>query len=313
MSAPMIVKATPAPMVIQNAVQRSCSLISGRCTSAAPSARSENTSTRLEKTSASMARPYSSGTSRRATAIAPAVRMTWRTICAAPAQPRPRETRPCIPPVGAATSDIDHDGTGGCRSAPGRSARVAARLRDYGAGMAISPTARLRGLASDSSTTSISHRMRARRFLMFEQLVALMPRPLSIIDLGGTNEFWEQRAWAGRDDLSITIVNLEAQPRRYDNIHPTVGDATSLAEYADGAFDIAFSNSVIEHLFTFESQAAMAREVQRVASAFWVQTPNFWFPIEPHFLAPGWHWLPEDTRVAILRRRGVGWAGRCPD
>jgi len=179
--------------------------------------------------------------------------------------------------------------------------------------MAISPTARLRGLASDSSTTSISHRMRARRFLMFEQLVALMPRPLSIIDLGGTNEFWEQRGWAGRDDLSITIVNLEAQPRRYDNIHPTVGDATSLAEYADGAFDIAFSNSVIEHLFTFESQAAMAREVQRVASAFWVQTPNFWFPIEPHFLAPGWHWLPEDTRVAILRRRGVGWAGRCRD
>jgi hypothetical protein len=57
----------------------------------------------------------------------------------------------------------------------------------------------------------------------------------------------------------------------------------------------------------------MAAEVRRVATAYWVQTPNFWFPVEPHFLVPAWHWLPEDARVAILRRRGVGWAGRCPD
>jgi hypothetical protein len=57
----------------------------------------------------------------------------------------------------------------------------------------------------------------------------------------------------------------------------------------------------------------MAAEVRRVAHAYWVQTPNFWFPIEPHFLVPAWHWLPERNRVAILRRRGVGWAGRCED
>jgi hypothetical protein len=44
-----------------------------------------------------------------------------------------------------------------------------------------------------------------------------------------------------------------------------------------------------------------------------VQTPNFWFPVEPHFLVPAWHWLPESARVAILTRRGVGRAGRCPD
>ena len=56
----------------------------------------------------------------------------------------------------------------------------------------------------------------------------------------------------------------------------------------------------------------MAREMQRGRPRYWVQTPNFWFPIEPHFLVPAWHWLPEDARVAILRRRGVGWAGRCP-
>jgi Methyltransferase domain len=179
--------------------------------------------------------------------------------------------------------------------------------------MLINPTARLQGLATDSRSGSISHRLRERRFRLFEQLVAPLPQPLRILDVGGTNTYWEQRGWAGRDDVSITLVNLEAEERRHENIHPTVGDATNLVDHADKTFDVAFSNSVIEHLYTFENQAAMAREMRRVADAYWVQTPNFWFPIEPHFLVPAWHWLPEDTRVKILQRRGVGWAGRCPD
>ena len=179
--------------------------------------------------------------------------------------------------------------------------------------MSISATARLQGLADDGSPTSISHRLRERRFRLFDSLAAAFPRPLRIIDLGGTNEYWERRGWAGRDDVEITLVNLGPQDRRHENLHPVIGDATDLADHADGSFDIAFSNSVIEHLFTFENQAAMAREVRRVARAYWVQTPNFWFPVEPHFLVPLWHWLPEEARVAILRRRGVGWAGRCPD
>jgi Methyltransferase domain len=179
--------------------------------------------------------------------------------------------------------------------------------------MLINPTERLQGLATDSRDGSLSHRLRSRRFQLFERLVADLPRPLRILDVGGTNEFWEQRGWAGRDDVSITLVNLEAPARRHANITPTAGDATNLADHADKTFDIAFSNSVIEHLFTLDNQQAMAREMQRVAKAYWVQTPNFWFPIEPHFLVPAWHWLPEDARVSILRRRGVGWAGRCPD
>jgi hypothetical protein len=179
--------------------------------------------------------------------------------------------------------------------------------------MLINPTRRLQGLATDGRSDSLSHRLRERRFRLFEQLVEPLPRPLRIIDVGGTNGYWEQRGWAGRDDVSITLVNLEAEERRHENVHPTAGDATDLADHADKTFDIAFSNSVIEHLFTLENQQSMAREMQRVARAYWVQTPNFWFPIEPHFLVPAWHWLPEDARVAILRRRGVGWAGRCPD
>jgi hypothetical protein len=171
----------------------------------------------------------------------------------------------------------------------------------------------LRGLADGHSENSFSNRMRGKRFERFEALTADLPRPLKIIDIGGTTNFWRQRGWAGREDVEITMVNLHEEPTGETNLRSIVGDATNLADVADGEYDIAFSNSVIEHLFTGDAQAAMAREVQRVAKAFWVQTPNFWFPMEPHFLVPGWQYLPVAARVAILRRRRCGWRGPCPD
>jgi hypothetical protein len=171
----------------------------------------------------------------------------------------------------------------------------------------------LRGLADGHSADSFSNRMRGKRFERFEALTATLDRPLRILDIGGTRNFWAQRGWAGRDDVDITMVNLHEEPTGHANLHSMVGDATNLSGIGDGEYDVAFSNSVIEHLFTGDAQAAMAREVQRVAKAYWVQTPNFWFPMEPHFLVPGWHYMPERMRVAIIQRRQCGWRGPCPD
>jgi len=131
--------------------------------------------------------------------------------------------------------------------------------------------------------------------------------------VGGTNEFWEQRRWAGRSDVQIYSMNLVAEQQVHENIHPIVGDATNLSEHDDGSFDVVFSNSVIEHLFTFENQQKMASEVERVGKAFWVQTPNFWFPIEPHFHVPGWQWMPLPARVAMIRRWRCGWRVPCEE
>jgi hypothetical protein len=175
------------------------------------------------------------------------------------------------------------------------------------------PVLDLRPLANGSDENSFSNRMRTRRFQLFERLAAPLPRPLRIIDLGGTNEFWERRGWADKPDVEIVTVNLEAEERLHENIIPTQGDATDLAGHPDASFDIAFSNSVIEHLFTLDAQTAMAREVRRVATAYWVQTPNFWFPIEPHFHVPAWQWMPRAARVAVIQRRRVGWRGPCPN
>lgn len=171
----------------------------------------------------------------------------------------------------------------------------------------------LRRFADSESATSFANKLRAQRFRLFETLAAPLPRPLRILDIGGTNAFWENRGWAGRRDVEIMTLNLVAEEQRHENVRPAVGDATSLVQFDDGSFDIAFSNSVIEHLFTFESQRRMASEVRRVGKSFWVQTPSFWFPMEPHFHVPGWQWLPLDLRISILRKRACGWRGPCPD
>jgi hypothetical protein len=168
-------------------------------------------------------------------------------------------------------------------------------------------------LADLNNPNSLSNRMRSRRFRIFEALVKSVPRPMRILDVGGTNAFWEQRGWADRDDVQITLLNLAPQEKRHANITPLTGTATDLSQFSSSSFEIVFSNSVIEHLFTFENQRQMAKEIRRVAKAFWVQTPNFWFAMEPHFHVPGWHWMPLSVRVAMLRKWKCGWLGPCPD
>jgi len=133
------------------------------------------------------------------------------------------------------------------------------------------------------------------------------------LDIGGTNQFWENRGWANRQEVQITTLNLHAEPKIFSNIDPIVGDATDLHQFSDAHFDVAFSNSVIEHLFTLDNQKRMATEVGRVGKAYWIQTPNYWFPMEPHFHVPGWQWLPLGVRIAMLRRWRCGWRGPCPD
>ena len=57
----------------------------------------------------------------------------------------------------------------------------------------------------------------------------------------------------------------------------------------------------------------MAEEIRRVAKRYYVQTPNFWFLVDPHFLCPAFHFLPLSMRVALLRRMDIGWLSRTQD
>jgi hypothetical protein len=70
---------------------------------------------------------------------------------------------------------------------------------------------------------------------------------------------------------------------------------------------MCFSNSAIEHLGSFRDQFRVAQEIRRVAKGYYVQTPNLYFPLEPHFLVPGWQFIPCEWRAHILRKRDLGW------
>jgi hypothetical protein len=124
-----------------------------------------------------------------------------------------------------------------------------------------------------------------------------------VLDIGGTPDNWELIDMAPR----LVLLNVpRAQPDLAGAAQWVAGDGRSLP-FRDAAFDVVFSNSVIEHVGGPASQERFAREVARVGRAYWVQTPNRWFPVEQHLLTPLVHWLPKSWQAAIVRR-GTVWS-----
>lgn len=163
-------------------------------------------------------------------------------------------------------------------------------------------------LLNPSYIGSFNQKFREKRFLFFTNLLSKIEAdiPIHILDIGGTEIYWERMGFTNRENVHVTLLNLT--PTAVSNVHFTsvVGDACNLSEYGDGAFDVVYSNSVIEHLFTKENQEKMAKEVRRVGRNYYVQTPNYYFPIEPHWLFPFFQFLPYRLRVEMTKNYDLG-------
>ncbi len=164
-----------------------------------------------------------------------------------------------------------------------------------------------------SNTQSLLSRMRRRRFAFFRSLLDQVPRPLTILDVGGTQFFWYTMQFAPDEQITITVLNVAPETLWMPGMHVVVGDGCHMGQFADKSFDVVFSNSAIEHVGGFANQQAMAREIERVGQRYFVQTPNRAFPIEPHFLVPFFQFLPLAVRVWLLQRFRLGWYDRIPD
>lgn len=161
-------------------------------------------------------------------------------------------------------------------------------------------------LTSYDDKDSLVNRIRDARFRFFERRLArLGDQPIRILDVGGDEQFWLHRGYDTRAQVQITLLNLYAPPTSAANLKSVKGNACDLSEYADNQFDVVFSNSVIEHLHTYAHQQAMAREVQRVGRYHFIQTPNRYFPIEPHYLLPGFQFLPRPSQSFILTKTSL--------
>jgi hypothetical protein len=73
--------------------------------------------------------------------------------------------------------------------------------------------------------------------------------------------------------------------------------------FPDGAFDIAASNAVLEHVGSRDRQEHFVRELARVARTVFISVPNRHFPVEHHTAIPLLHyWRP----AFVLACRGLG-------
>ena len=129
-----------------------------------------------------------------------------------------------------------------------------------------------------------------------------MQKPITILDIGGKINFWENRDLAGNLNYKITIVNIEKEKSNYQNINFEIGNATNLSQFANKSFDIVHSNSVIEHLYNFNNQSKMASEIIRVGQKHIVQTPNKYFFLEPHYLIPFFQFFPDKLKYLTLTK-----------
>ena len=147
----------------------------------------------------------------------------------------------------------------------------------------------------------LSPRFRDEHARVFNEVLRPTARD-RILDVGGNHWFWRHIDCPAR----ITCLNIDAnhdQPA-CEQFSFIVGDGRVLP-FADGEYDIVFSNSVIEHVGTFEDQRRFAEETRRAGHAYWVQTPDRWFVIEPHLVAPLIHYLPVALQRRLARRFSI--------
>ncbi len=120
----------------------------------------------------------------------------------------------------------------------------------------------------------------------------------TVLDVGGTPDIWTFAPVRPR----LVFLN-EPRTRAEQDAGTTLvfADGCRLP-FRDRAFDVVFSNSVIEHVGDAARQAQFAAEIARVGRAYWVQTPNRRFPVETHLLTPFIHWLPRSWQRRIVPR-----------
>lgn len=152
---------------------------------------------------------------------------------------------------------------------------------------------------------NLNNRFRQQRMQRFKDRISPIKKShLKILDIGGTPAFWRALpGFYGDERVSITIVNIDVEEVRDANLHIMSGDACALP-FDNNSFDVIHSNSVIEHVGHWHEMERMAAEIRRLAPNYFVQTPNMWFPVEPHFKLPFVHWVPEQMRASIVQATG---------
>jgi SAM-dependent methyltransferase len=122
-------------------------------------------------------------------------------------------------------------------------------------------------------------------------------------DMAGTANFFEALyPWPERI-TAVSTQHLTVFQQAFPAVTAVRADGRDLP-FPDDAFDIGFSNAVVEHLPDLRSRRAFVGELCRVTRRVFVTTPNRLFPVDTHTLVPFAHWLSDEHRDAVYRRLG---------
>lgn len=159
-------------------------------------------------------------------------------------------------------------------------------------------------LSTRDGTVNTFRKRRGRLLAgMIADLASRQKRPVRILDMGGRRDYWENVGLSNIELIALVNIDpteLERTTQHADVFVDSIGDARQLDWIKDQSFDLYHSNSVIEHVGSWQDMMRMAKEARRVASAGWVQTPAWEFPIEPHFRLPFMHWFSTPARASLL-------------
>ena len=100
-------------------------------------------------------------------------------------------------------------------------------------------------LLNADNSNSLNQNFRKKRFAILNRMIQSFERPINILDIGGTYNYWKNMGFEPNNDIQIVLLNLKKEKVEHPSFTSVVGDATKL-EYQDQSFDIVFSNSVMQ-------------------------------------------------------------------
>ena len=169
-------------------------------------------------------------------------------------------------------------------------------------------------LTNYSSPKSFGSKLRTKRIAPLIKMIESVSKDnghVNIIDIGGTETYWNilPRQIFEEHNLKITIFNLLGSnlPDSHGPFNFIHADGCDLSNFKTNSFHIAHSNSVIEHVGDWRKMTDFSNEFKRVARRYFIQTPNYWFPIEPHCMTPFFHWLPKPIRLWLVSNFQLGY------
>ena len=156
-------------------------------------------------------------------------------------------------------------------------------------------------MSDPNSLQKLFRYFRSERMARFERTFGITTRT-TVLDVGGSAPIWE----FAKVRPKLTFVNLLPAIDPHQTGAVLVAGDGRMLPFRDGAFDIVFSNSVIEHVGSTSGQQMFAHEVARVGKQYWLQTPNRRFPFEMHVMLPFVHYLPAKWQRRVVTRF-TGW------